>query len=532
MPFPSPSHGHDPSTPAHGRPRTGPGRRAFLSAALGVSAAALVPWDAAFGSASAATARVRAETYRPRLHFSPARNWINDPNGLIHHAGLWHLFFQYNPEGDVWGNMSWGHAVSSDLLHWQERPVAIPHDAQEMIFSGSVVYDEHNTSGLGTDGTPPLVAVYTSTLKDATGLQRQSLAYSTDAGETWTKYAGNPVLDIGSKEFRDPGVFWHEGSGRWVMAVALPIEHKIRFYASADLKSWEQLGDFGPTGATGGVWECPNLFPLGDRWVLLVSINPGGPAGGSATQYFTGTFDGRVFAADPGQGERWVDRGADCYAGITYNDAPGGRRVFVPWMNNWLYADRIPTSPWRGAMGFPRELSLRDGSLAQEPVPELTSLRTDPLLSLADTTVAEGTEELLADSGQFYELEAVLAPGSAATASFGIDVRAGGGQYTRIGYDTSAGELFIDRTASGAVDFDADFPGVHRAPVALPDGGLDLRILVDASSVEVYAAGGSVCLTDQIFPDPGARALRAHTSGGPMRITSLTAYGLKPVSVR
>ncbi|MDI3388459.1 glycoside hydrolase family 32 protein [Streptomyces sp. B-S-A8] len=509
-----------------------PSRRSVLSSALGLSAAAATTPFLCTTAAAAPAVRdasgLRAETYRPRLHFSPARNWTNDPNGLIFHEGRWHLFFQYNPEGDVWGNMSWGHAVSSDLVQWEERPVAIAHDDQEMIFSGSVVYDERNTSGLGSADRPPLVAVYTSTLKDDSGLQRQSLAYSTDAGETWTKYAGNPVLDIGARDFRDPSVFWHADSGRWVMALALPTEYKIRFYASDDLKSWRRLSDFGPLGATGGIWECPNLFPLGDRWVLLVSLNPGGPAGGSATQYFTGTFDGTAFTPDAGQGTRWVDWGADCYAGITYNDAPDGRRVFVPWMNNWLYADRVPTSPWRGAMGFPRELTLRDGRLRQRPVRELESHRTRRLLSLTGETAPEGTRRLLADTGQLYELQAVLAPGSPATSDFGVDVRSGGGAYTRIGYDTVAGELYIDRRSSGAVGFAAEFPGVHRAPVALPDGGLDLRVLVDASSVEVYAAGGTVCLTDQIFPDPDACGLRTYARGGALRIETLTARSLRP----
>ncbi|MEH0579293.1 GH32 C-terminal domain-containing protein [Streptomyces sp. B21-108] len=245
-----------------------------------------------------------SETYRPQFHFTPAQNWMNDPNGLIFYKGEYHLFFQYNPSGDSWGNMSWGHAVSTDLVHWKQLPVAIPQDDQEMIFSGAVVLDRDNTTGFGTRKNPPLVAVYTSAQK-ASGRQQQALAYSTDGGTTWTKYHDNPVLDIGSNNFRDPKVFWYAPTRRWLMAVSLADQHKISFYSSADLKHWTHQSDFGPAGATGGVWECPDLFPLpvdGDpkktKWVLAVNLNPGGIAGGSGAQYFVGDFDGEKFTSD------------------------------------------------------------------------------------------------------------------------------------------------------------------------------------------------------------------------------------------
>ncbi|MGW0494303.1 GH32 C-terminal domain-containing protein [Streptomyces sp. NPDC003007] len=246
----------------------------------------------------------RSERYRPQFHFTPEKNWMNDPNGLVYHKGEYHLFYQYNPSGNVWGDMSWGHAVSKDLVHWKELPLALSHDDEEMVFSGSAVVDRDNTTGFGTRQNPPMVAVYTSHHK-STGIQAQSLAYSTDRGRTWTKYQGNPVIDIGSKEFRDPKVQWHEPTKRWLMTVSLSTEHKVRFYASKNLKDWELLSDFGPAGATGGVWECPDLFPLavdGDKdnikWVLVVNINPGGIAGGSAAQYFLGDFDGKKFTAE------------------------------------------------------------------------------------------------------------------------------------------------------------------------------------------------------------------------------------------
>ena len=263
---------------------------------------------AALSVGPAAAAADDTPEHRPAYHFSPARNWMNDPNGLVYHKGVYHLFFQYNPLGDVWGNMSWGHATSKDLVHWDQQPLAIPFDANEGVFSGSVVVDTTNSSGFGTTKNPPMVAMYTSAYTPASGrdgIQAQSLAYSTDDGQTWTKYAGNPVIDIGSREFRDPKVFWYAPAKEWRMVSVIATEHKVLIWRSANLKQWTRLSEFGPRNATGGVWECPDLFPLavdGDRrhvkWVMLVSLNPGGIAGGSGTQYFVGDFDGTTFTAD------------------------------------------------------------------------------------------------------------------------------------------------------------------------------------------------------------------------------------------
>jgi sucrose-6-phosphate hydrolase SacC (GH32 family) len=241
------------------------------------------------------------ERWRPQLHFSPAKNWMNDPNGMVFHDGEYHLFYQYNPFGDRWGHMSWGHAVSRDLVHWEHLPLALAEESGVMIFSGSAVVDWRNTSGFGADGKPPLVAIYTGHYTERR-LQNQHLAYSTDRGRTWTKHPGNPVLDIGEADFRDPKVFWHEPQGRWVMVVAWPVRRQVRFYASEDLKSWRHLSDFGPAGSTTGIWECPDLFPVsvegtgrGERWVLVVNVGSGAPAGGSGSQYFAGEFDGERF---------------------------------------------------------------------------------------------------------------------------------------------------------------------------------------------------------------------------------------------
>ncbi|MEW2050447.1 GH32 C-terminal domain-containing protein [Streptomyces sp. NPDC005476] len=271
---------------------------AAAAAVCALSAALLAP------RAAAADTPPHSETYRPQFHFTPEKNWMNDPNGLVYYKGEYHLFYQYNPSGNSWGDMSWGHAVSTDLVHWQELPLALSHDDEEMVFSGSAVVDENNTTGFGTKKNPPMVAIYTSYNK-STGMQSQALAYSTDHGRTWTKYQGNPVIDIGSRDFRDPKVQWYAPTKSWLMTVSLSAEHKVRFYSSKNLKDWTQLSEFGPAGATGGVWECPDLFPLavdGDKnnikWVLVVNINPGGIAGGSAAQYFVGAFDGTKFTAE------------------------------------------------------------------------------------------------------------------------------------------------------------------------------------------------------------------------------------------
>ncbi|MFD5946957.1 GH32 C-terminal domain-containing protein [Streptomyces collinus] len=271
---------------------------AAVATVCALSAAPLAP------QAVAADPPPYTETYRPQFHFTPEKNWMNDPNGLVYYKGEYHLFYQHNPNGNSWGDMSWGHAVSKDLVHWEELPLALSHDDEEMVFSGSAVVDWNNTTGFGTKKNPPMVAIYTSAYKDG-GKQAQSLAYSTDHGRTWTKYQGNPVIDIGSRNFRDPKVQWYAPTKSWLMTVSLSEEHKVQFYSSKNLKDWSLLSEFGPTGATGGVWECPDLFPLavdGDKknikWVLVVNLNPGGIAGGSGSQYFIGDFDGKKFTAE------------------------------------------------------------------------------------------------------------------------------------------------------------------------------------------------------------------------------------------
>ncbi len=828
------------------RPRGG-----WLRRGTQLAAVATVLLGSAVG-VPAANANGYQELYRPQFHFTPAQNWMNDPNGLVYYKGEYHLFYQHNPFGNTWGHMSWGHAVSRDLVHWQHLPVAIPEEGDEAIFSGSAVVDHQNTSGFGTRRNPPMVAVYTSARP---GDQNQSLAYSTDRGRTWTKYAGNPVLDDADPEFRDPKVFWYEPDREWRMVAVKALQHKVAIYRSKDLKSWTHLSDFGPANAVGGAWECPDLFPLevdGKRhktkWVMLVSLNPGGIAGGSGMQYFVGDFDGKRFTADdsrpytppagdvyadfeaadyggwtatgtafgsapahgalPGQqtvsgysggglvnsfidfdgsqgtltspeftltrdyvnflvgggahahdpaagdgtpppgtvlgdfeaptygawtatgdfagtaphvggdgrvGERtvdtffgaqrdsdenrgtiesptftldhdylsfevaggaqpstqvrlvvdgsvvrtasghetgtlnwtawnvadlrgkqariviadestggwghiladhfvlgdtpakirsdetgvnllvdgevvrstagkesealdwaswdvralkgkqariqivdrnsggwghvladqitfsdapaqsseqrahWLDYGKDYYAAVTYNDVPDGRRIAIGWMSNWNYANVTPTSPWRSAMAVPRELGLQtiDGrtQLVSEPVRELRSLRNWwPSYRQRNRTLAQGTTTLPV-RGKALEIDADLRLAGAKRA--GLKVRTGNGQETIIGYDAESAEVYVDRARSGESGFSRDFPGIQRAPLAARNGKVHLHILVDWSSVEVFADKGQTVITDQIFPAAESDGVQLFADGGNARVDSLDIRSLR-----
>ncbi len=802
--------------------------------------------------AARAQAPTYTEPYRPQFHFTPAQNWMNDPNGMVYYQGEYHLFYQYNPFGDTWGHMSWGHAVSKDLVHWQELPVAIPELGDEMAFSGSAVVDYENTTGFGTKDNPAMVAIYTAAKPDD---QEQALAYSTDRGRTWTRYAGNPVLDIEDREFRDPKVFWYAPEKKWVMAVVRAVARRVELYSSPDLKQWTFMSDFGPANAVGGVWECPDLFPLhvdGDptktKWVMVVNLNPGGIQGGSAGQYFVGDFDGTRFSADdsgaytppagdvfadfegadyagwtasgtafgsgpargtlPGQqtvsgfsgsglvnsfidfdgsqgtltspeftlsrdyinflvgggahphepaagdgtpppgtvlgdfeaatygawtatgdfagtaphvggdgrvGERivdtffgaqrdsdenrgtiesptftldrdylsfevaggsqpstqvrlvvdgsvvrtasgrengtlnwtawnvadlrgkqariviadestggwghiladhfvlgdtpakirsaetavnllvdgevvrssagkesealdwaswdvralkgkrariqivdrnsggwghiladqvtfsdgaalsseqrahWLDYGKDYYAAVSWNDAPGGKRLMIGWMNNWQYANQVPTSPWRSAMSVPREVGLRtvDGrpQLVQQPVASLDTLETGQRQTESNTTITG--ERTLTKRGDVLDIRATLRPGSASRMGLKVLTNANGDE-TVVSYDVAAGTLSIDRTKSGAAAAAlAGFPGVHSAPVALRDGRLNLRILVDRSLVEVFAQGGERTIADQVYPTPGSDGLKVFAEGGAATLETLDIRELR-----
>lgn len=483
------------------------------------------------------------DTYRPQYHFTPADGWMNDPNGMVYYEGEYHLCYQYHPWSSKWGPMHWGHAVSRDLVHWEFRPAALKPDRHGFIFSGSTVVDWKDTSGF-FDGGSGLVAIFTHADEyPETGRprQRQSLAYSKDKGRTWVKYACNPVLqDEDITDFRDPKVFWHEQSGRWVMVLAAG-DH-ARFYISPNLIDWTLSGTFGEAeGSHDGVWECPDLFELpvdGDtghsRWVLLISIgDQGGLPEGSRTQYFIGHFDGERFVNDlPAETILWMDHGRDNYAGVTWSDVPDtdGRRILIGWMSNWKYANLTPTERWRSAMTIPRVMGLtstKDGiRLIQTPVEELHGLRREAV-KLADVTVQPGHNPLADFKGSQYELEAVFELGTAA--EFGFKVRCGEQEETVVGYDAVTNELFIDRTQSGVSDFHPQFACKHGA-VLEPEGPkLHMRIYVDWSSVEVFAGGGRAVLTDQIFPSPESGGLELYVKDGSLKLVSLSIYSLDSI---
>lgn len=465
------------------------------------------------------------ELYRPRLHYTPAENWMNDPNGLLFHRGVYHLFYQHNPYGTDWGNMSWGHATSTDLLTWAEQPVAIHCDREEAIFSGSAVVDERNTAGFGDGSTPPLVAIYTSAYTGSSarpGIQAQSLAYSLDEGRTWTKHAGNPVLDRGSADFRDPKVFWYDGpaGAYWVMVAVEAAERRAVLYRSANLTEWEYLSDFRSETPGVALWECPDLFELpvdGDHtrtaWVLLMSVNPGGVAGGSGMRYFIGEFDGVSFTqgtsaaegTDDGEAHRvrdgWLDWGRDYYAAVSFNGLPH-RRVTIAWMSNWEYAAATPTGAWRSAMSLPRELSLRtvEGELrlVQAPIAPAAASATQAADAVGPALSARRTRLACVPQGEARRVRVAAPP--LTHGSFGLRFATDGCDEASVVVDTGAGEVRLDRRSSGLADFHDLFASVERAPLEAPGGRIELEVYLDACSLEVFIQGGLATITDLVFP--------------------------------
>ncbi len=499
-----------------------------------------------FGAGSlvfCASNRIYNEPFRPQFHFTPRRNWMNDPNGLVYYQGEYHLFFQYNPFGNEWGHMSWGHAVSRDLVHWQQLPVAIPEQNGEMIFSGSAVVDWRNSSGFckssGHGYDSCLVAIYTGYNG---AIQDQNAAYSNDRGRTWTQYSGNPVINLHRANFRDPKVFWYQPGHKWVMATVLSAQHKVRLFSSTDLKHWTTLSDFGPEGAVGGVWECPDLFRLPvenergqSRWVLSVNLNPGGVAGGSGDQYFVGSFNGTKFVDEnPGNEVLWADYGKDFYASTSFSDIPpsDARRIWMGWLDSWEYAARVPTSPWRGVQSIPRVLSLRRFPqgirLVQEPVSKIKVLRGRHV-AIQDQDIVAANRILRSRKvrGDTLEIEAAIEPEQAR--SFGLEVRKSASDQTTIGIDRAKSELFVDRTYSGDTRFDPKFPGRQTAPLKLARGkAVELHIFVDRCSVEVFANNGERVISDLVFPSPGGQRVELFSVGGDAKVQKLDIWSLRP----
>lgn len=494
--------------------------------------------------------------YRPVYHHTPLYGWMNDPNGMVYKDGEYHLYFQYNPYGSKWGNMHWGHAVSRDLIHWQQLAPAIARDAKGHIFSGSTVVDKDNTAGYGKDA---LIALYTS----ASDKQVQHMAYSTDNGRTYTKYEGNPVLTPfdGIADFRDPKVFWYEPDRKWIMIVS--ADKEMRFYSSKNLKEWTYMSAFGQGyGAQPNQFECPDFIQMpvnGDRnnmkWVMIVNINPGCMFGGSATEYFVGDFDGRKFTCDTKPDVvKWLDYGKDHYAAVCISNT-GQRTIAVPWMSNWQYANITPIQQYRGANALPRELSLytKDGQIyvAANAVKETSLLRKDS--TKVEDSVYEGAAKaeplLKVKDGTAYEISMDVTPGTANTA--GLLLYNDKGEKVKIYLDMNAGRLVMDRTESGitdltkwgnydvhaketddhrktmSVNYRNDFALGTWAPLSLCDGKTyHMDIFVDKCSVEIFVDGGRIAMTNLVFPTRPYDSIGLYTDGGKMAVENITVYQL------
>ncbi|MGP5035290.1 glycoside hydrolase family 32 protein [Brachybacterium alimentarium] len=453
-----------------------------------------------------------ADRYRPRFHFTPSSTWMNDPNGLIRHNGRWHLFFQNNPLGSTHDNLSWGHAVSDDLATWEELPVALEFAEDEMVFSGSIVHDAQNVSGLAPEGgAGPLVAFYTSAYGPQhpthPGIQAQSIAYSTDDGLTWTRYPGNPVLDRGSQNFRDPKVSFHPETGTWYMLTVEAHDHSVLVHTTSDLLTWEHASTFVDPAIDGGIWECPDLLRVpvqdasgvhaGEAWVLILSTNPGGPAGGSGTYALVGDFDGRSFTA-LGAPEP-LDLGPDCYAAVSFSGVTG-EPLMIGWMNNWDYVMETPTAPWRSSMTLPRRIRL---AAEAGDVPRLRQqcvMPPVPATRRIDVT-AQRAQLATLPADEPFRLHGTLAVDSPLTLRL------------RFGEGSDAGELVIevddrgrvtmDRSAAHEREFAPRYSRTAPYQTAAGSERIDVDLLVDRSTAELLLDEGRAVMSMQIFPEPG-----------------------------
>lgn len=421
------------------------------------------------------------EKFRPAYHHTPQYGWMNDPNGMFYKDGEWHLYYQYNPYGSLWENMTWGHSVSKDLVHWEALPLAIEADALGTIFSGSCVVDNDNTAGFGKNA---VIAFYTS----AGEAQTQSMAYSTDGGRTFNKYGKNPVVTFNAPDFRDPKVFWYDGTNRWIMMLAVGQEMQI--WSSANLKDWQKESSFGSEyGNHGGVWECPDLLKIEDKWVLICNINPGGPFGGSATQYFVGDFDGHKFTCESmPKVTKWLDYGKDHYATVSFSNAPDGRTVVLAWMSNWQYANQVPTRQFRSANSIARDLGLfKDGEetyVSVIPSKETLAMRGKKIKNPTDAC------EIVVDVKGSMEL--ILSNTK--------------GEQVVMKYDAQKQTFAMNRKQSGDISFSEAFPIETTAPT---HGALkQLRLFIDHSSIEAFASDGKMAMTNLVFPNEPYNTLK------------------------
>ena len=472
------------------------------------------------------------ETYRPVYHHTPVYGWMNDPNGMFYKDGVYHLYFQYNPYGSMWANMTWGHSTSTDLTHWTYEGTAIVPDAWGAIFSGSCVVDKDNTAGFGKGA---VVAFYTSAKSTPWGdIQSQSMAYSLDNGKTFIKYEHNPILTSTERDFRDPKVFWYAPGKHWVMMLAVGQEMQI--YSSDNLKEWKKESSFGAMqGAHGGVWECPDLVEVAvegskeKKWVLICNLNPGGPFGGSAAQYFVGSFDGKKFVNESPTQTKWLDWGKDNYATVTWSNAPAGRCIALGWMSNWQYANNVPTTQYRSANTLARDLTLyRAGGelyLKSKPSPEIKKARAEEK-KIPTFEVKSNYEvaSLLADNKGAYEIEMTIE--NKGTSKIDFSLMNEKGEKVAMYYDVVRKQFVMDRSASGIVGFSRDFPAVTVAPVRNTDQ-IHLRLFIDRSSVEAFGEDGEYVMTNLVFPAEPYNRMVFSSDKGSYIVKSMNVYRLQ-----
>ncbi|KAF2326643.1 glycoside hydrolase family 32 protein [Flavobacterium ginsenosidimutans] len=497
---------------------------ALYSAAL-LSIVGLKPSSATAQTAAVTVSNtVEEQMYRPHFHFTPKKGWMNDPNGMFFANGYYHLFYQHYPDGNTWGPMHWGHAISKDLIKWEELPIALYPDKDKYIFSGSAVVDTHNTSGLGTGKTAPIVAIYTlhDMTKEKAGkidVEQQDIAFSNDNGFTWQKFEeGNPVVkNPGIRDFRDPKVSWDETHKQWIMALA--AQDRIHFYKSSNLKDWEFASEFGKNiGAHGGVWECPDFFEIKvegtkeTKWVLIVNLNPGGPNGGSGVQYFVGDFDGKTFTMDTTFAERvnnekavWADYGKDNYAGVTWNNVPtsDGRRLFIGWMSNWEYAQQVPTTTWRSSTTIPRELKLvKKGNhynLVSTPVNEINNYVSKTIKTKSAN--GKGTLSLI-ENGKIDLTQAIVSLDlkNLKQEDYTFTLSNANGESLSFGLNNKENYLFIDRSKAGITDFSDKFAlPVSKAFLEGSQKSAAFKIILDKTSIEIFYNNGEKVMTEIFF---------------------------------
>lgn len=475
------------------------------------------------------------EKYRPVYHHTPLYGWMNDPNGMFYKDGVWHLYYQWNPYGSKWQNMTWGHSSSKDLVTWEHQPAAIEPNGLGTVFSGSSVVDTENSAGFGKDA---VVSLYTS----ADVSQIQSLAHSNDDGRTFEIYPANPIITLES-EARDPNMFWDAANKRWVLSLAHALNHEMLFFTSPDLKEWTLQSAFGNgIGAQDGVWECPDLFKLkvegtdDEKWVLVCNINPGGPFGGSATQYFVGDFDGTTFTADKDTDgsipTKWMDYGKDHYATVSWSNAPDGRRTLIGWMSNWQYAAEVPTMQYRSANTLPREAGLFKGPddriyLSSTPSPELVTLRDSEIVKVNNKSINRKGREFALPTSNDGICEILLDLDCKKADSIDIKIANKSGEFVTMRFNPSNHTLSFDRRHSGIVDFSQDFPAVTVAPTFDNGKKVSLRIFIDKSSMEVFGNNGKFVMTNLVFPNEPFSTLSVTADGGNARIENLKIFSIK-----